>query len=343
MKKNDPVTTMSPMTFAEALNSALAHALNTDPDVVLLGEDIGKPSGGIYRVTQGLEDSYGSRRVITTPISEQGIIGVGIGLALSGKRPVAEIMLMDYLTIASDQLVNHAAKLRYTTNGASHVPLTVRMHIGGGTMGGAQHSQSLEAWLAHIPGLNIVMPSTPEDASGLLLSCINNNDPCVVLECIELLWSRERHPVPTVAQQIPLGKARVRRTGNDVTLVTYGRGVAWSLQAAEVVDKQFGIGCDVIDLRSLVPLDLPLILDSARKTRRVVIAHAANEFCGYGAEVACQVTEALHSTLLHPVCRVGSRASPVPYSSALENLHTPDTQRITDTILQMFASTECRR
>lgn len=340
MKKNDPVITMSTMTFAEALNNALAHALNTDPAVVLLGEDIGMPSGGIYRVTQGLEESYGARRIITTPISEQGIIGVGIGLALSGKRPVVEIMLMDYLTIASDQLVNHAAKLRYTTNGASHVPLTVRMHIGGGTMGGAQHSQSLEAWLTHIPGLNIVMPSTPEDARGLLLSCINNDDPCVMLECIELLWSRERQPVPTVAQLIPLGKARVRRTGNDVTLVTYGRAVAWGLQAADVVDKQFGIGCEVIDLRSLVPLDLPLILDSARKTRRVIIAHAASEFCGYGAEIACQVTEALSSTLRYPVCRVGSHASPVPYSGPLENLHSPSARRITDKILQMFGATE---
>lgn len=342
MNKDTSLKTTSALTFAEALNSALDQALKTDPDVVLLGEDIGMPSGGIYRVTQGLEESYGARRVINTPISEQGIIGVGIGLALSGKRPVVEIMLMDYLTIASDQLVNHAAKLRYTTNGASHVPLTVRMHIGGGTMGGAQHSQSLEAWLTHIPGLNIVMPSTPEDARGLLLTCINNNDPCVMLECIELLWSRERQTLPAQAEPIPLGKARVRRTGNEVSLVTYGRGVAWSLQAAEIVDKQYGISCDVIDLRSLVPLDLPLILSSVRKTRRVVIAHAASEFSGYGAEVACQITEALHSTLLFPVCRVGSQDCPVPYSSTLENLHTPDAQRITDTILKMFELAEER-
>ncbi|KAA1192180.1 alpha-ketoacid dehydrogenase subunit beta [Photorhabdus heterorhabditis] len=331
------------MTFAQALNSALDHALNTNPDVVLLGEDIGIPSGGIYRVTQGLEECYGARRVITTPISEQGIIGVGTGLALSGKRPVVEIMLMDYLTIASDQLVNHAAKLRYTTDGACRVPLTVRMHIGGGTMGGAQHSQSLEAWLTHIPGLNVVMPSTPEDARGLLLSCINNDDPCVMLECIELLWSREQQPVPTGAQQISLGKARIRRTGEDVTLIAYGRSVAWSLQASVDVEQQFGIRCEVIDLRSLVPLDLPLILNSARKTRRVVVVHAAGEFCGYGAEIACLVTEALHTSLLHPVSRVGSHASPVPYSSALEKLHSPNEQRITDKITQMFGFTESNR
>lgn len=340
MNGNNSITAMPLMTFAQALNNALDYSLHTDPNVILLGEDIGVPSGGIYRVTQGLEESYGPQRVITTPISEQGIIGVGIGLALAGKRPVVEIMLMDYLTIASDQLVNHAAKLRYTTGGACNVPLTVRMHIGGGTKGGAQHSQSLEAWLTHIPGLNIVIPSTPEDARGLLLSCINNDDPCIMLECIELLWSQEQHYVSISARQIPLGKAKLRRIGEDVTLVTYGRAVQWSLQAAEIVEEQFGIQCDVIDLRSLVPLDLPLILDSARKTLRVIVVHSANEFCGFGAEIACQVTERIHSELLYPVCRIGSHACPVPYSSALENLHTPDIQRITNKIMQMFGLME---
>ena len=298
-------TSTKQMTFAEALNSALDHALQTSPDVILLGEDIGTPSGGIYRVTQGLEERYGSGRVITTPISEQAIVGIGTGLALCGKRPVIEIMLMDYLTIASDQLINHAAKFRYTTNGASHVPLTVRMHVGGGTMGGAQHSQSLEAWLTHISGLNVVMPSTPEDARGLLLSCINNHDPCVILECIELLWSSERYPVPTGDNRIPLGKARIKRLGDDISLIAYGRSVAWCLRAAEMAEKNAGIRCEVIDLRSLVPLDLCLILESAKKTRRVLIAHAAGKFCGFGAEIACQITESLNATLLHPVVRIG--------------------------------------
>ncbi|PHM45227.1 alpha-ketoacid dehydrogenase subunit beta [Xenorhabdus miraniensis] len=324
------------MTFAEALNSALDYSMRTNPNVVLLGEDIGKPSGGIYKVTQNLEERYGAQRVRTTPISEQGIIGLGTGLALCGKRPVVEIMLMDYLTVASDQLVNHAAKLRYTTDGVTRVPLTVRMHVGGGTMGGAQHSQSLESWLTHIPGLNIVMPSTPEDARGLLLSCINNDDPCVMLECIELLWSRERQPVPTGNQQIPLGKARVRRTGDDITLVAYGRSVTWCLHAAERAAQRFGIRCEVIDLRSLTPLDLPLVLYSARKTRRVLVAHAANQFCGYGAEIACLITEVLHSSLLHPVVRVGSLRSPVPYSTTLEQLHTPDAELIFGKIMNIF-------
>ncbi|MDX7991755.1 alpha-ketoacid dehydrogenase subunit beta [Xenorhabdus sp. psl] len=327
------------MTFAEALNSALDYALQTNPDVVLLGEDIGTPSGGIYKVTQGLEERYGAGRVITTPISEQGIIGMGTGLALCGKRPVVEIMLMDYLTIASDQLINHAAKFRYTTDGASHVPLTVRMHIGGGTMGGSQHSQSLEAWLTHIPGLNVIMPSTPADARGLLLSCINSDDPCVMLECIELLWSKERHPIPTGAQQIPLGKARIMKTGDDISLIAYGRSVSWCLRAAELAEQHSGISCEVIDLRSLVPLDLNLILDSAGKTRRVLVAHAAGKFCGYGAEIACQITEFLHAILLHPVVRVGSLASPVPYSAPLEKQHTPDSDRIFDKIMNIFGIT----
>lgn len=338
-----PDTTTSLMTFAQALNSALEYALRTNPDVYLLGEDIGLPSGGIYRVTQGLEEKFGTRRVLTTPISEQGIIGVGVGLALCGKRPVAEIMLMDYLTIASDQLVNHAAKLRYTTNGACRVPLTVRMHIGGGTMGGAQHSQSLEAWLAHIPGLRIVMPSTPADARGLLLSCINDEDPCIMLENIELLWSREQQPVPTGDHKIPLGKADIRRSGQDITLIAYGRSVAWCLRAADYMEKHYGVSCEVIDLRTLVPLDLPAILISARKTQRVLIAHAASEFCGFGAEIACQVTEALHFTLLHPVSRVGSQAIPVPYSTVLEKLHTPDENKIVNKIMSMFDMEDAKK
>ncbi|WP_116964686.1 alpha-ketoacid dehydrogenase subunit beta [Fastidiosibacter lacustris] len=338
MKRAHELST-SLMTFAEALNSALDYALQTNPDVILLGEDIGIPSGGIYRVTQGLEECYGARRVITTPISEQGIIGMGIGLALCGKRPVVEIMLMDYLTIASDQLINHAAKFRYTTNGASHVPLTVRMHVGGGTMGGAQHSQSLEAWLTHTPGLNVIMPSTPEDAKGLLLSCINNDDPCIMLECVELLWSGDRHPVPTGAHQIPLGKARIMKVGDDISLIAYGRSVAWCLRAAELARQRLGISCEIIDLRSLVPLDLDLILNSVKKTRRALIAHAASKFCGYGAEIACQITESLHACLHHHVVRVGSLTSPAPYSMFLEKQHMPDESRIFDKIMDIFGIT----
>lgn len=324
------------MTFAQALNSALDYALHTRPEVVLLGEDIGTPSGGIYQVTHGLEERYGTGRVITTPISEQAIVGVGTGLALCGKRPVIEIMLMDYLTLASDQLINHAAKFRYITGGVCQVPLTLRMHVGGGTMGGAQHSQSLEAWLTHIPGLHVVMPSTPDDARGLLLACINSNDPCVMLECVELLWSSARSPVPTGAQQVPLGKARRMRTGHDISLIAYGRSVAWCLRAAERAEKQAGISCEVIDLRSLVPLDVDLILNSARKTRRVLVAHAASTFCGFGAEIACQITESLPATLLHPVVRVGSVARPVPYSAPLEHQHTPNEDRVFHRILDIL-------
>lgn len=325
------------MTFAEALNSALDYALSTCPEVILLGEDIGTPAGGIYKVTHGLEERHGAQRVRTTPISEQGIVGMGTGLALCGKRPVVEIMLMDYLTIASDQLVNHAAKLRYATNGQSHVPLTVRMHVGGGTMGGVQHSQSLESWLTHIPGLNIIMPSTPEDTRGLLLSCIDCDDPCVVLECVELLWSTKKSQVPTGEHRVPLGKARIMKTGADITLISYGRSVAWSLQAAELAKEHFDINCEVIDLRSLAPLDLDLILTSVNKTRRALVTHAAGKYGGYGAEIACQITEVLHDMLLHPVVRIGGLFGPVPFSTCLENRHTPNSKIIFDNIISIFS------
>ncbi|SFU55388.1 alpha-ketoacid dehydrogenase subunit beta [Xenorhabdus koppenhoeferi] len=325
------------LTFAEALNNALNLALAYDPAVVLLGEDIGTPSGGIYKVTQGLEERYGTHRVRTTPISEQGIIGLGIGLALVGHRPIVEIMLMDYLTIASDQLVNHAAKLRYTTNGVSHIPLTVRMHIGGGTMGGAQHSQSLEAWLTHIPGLNVVIPSTPEDAKGLLLSCIRNNDPCVMLECIELLWSKECSPVPIGDYVIPLGKARIKRIGTDLTLICYGRAVSWCLESAEYMEQTYAISCEVIDLRTLTPLDLPSILASVRKTGRAMVVHAANQFGGFGAEISCLITEELHAVLAHPVIRLGARNCPVPYTRVLEEVYSPNVRQITEKIKSIFS------
>ena len=184
--------------------------------------------------------------------------------------------------------------------------------------------------------LILQMPSTPEDARGLLLSCINNHDPCVILECIELLWSSERYPVPTGDNRIPLGKARIKRLGDDISLIAYGRSVAWCLRAAEMAEKNAGIRCEVIDLRSLVPLDLCLILESAKKTRRVLIAHAAGKFCGFEAEIACQITESLNATLLHPVVRIGGLNSPVPYSTHLEKLHTPDADRVFDKIMNIF-------
>jgi pyruvate/2-oxoglutarate/acetoin dehydrogenase E1 component len=209
-----PVTAL---TVAQALNDALDYALADDPDVILLGEDIGRPAGGVYKVTDGLEERHGVDRVRSTPIAEQAIVGAAIGAALAGMRPVAEIMLMDYLPICMDQLVNHAAKLRYMTGGRSRVPLTVRAHVGGGFHGGAQHSQSLEAWFMHVPGLKVIMPSGPRDAKGLLTSCILDDDPCLFLENLSLLWDARSEDVPGGRFALPLGAAEVKRRGRDVT------------------------------------------------------------------------------------------------------------------------------
>jgi acetoin:2,6-dichlorophenolindophenol oxidoreductase subunit beta len=318
-----PVTNMK---FAAALNAALDEALCTDERVFLLGEDIADPGGGVFGVTKGLSTKHGAHRVRATPISEQAIVGAAIGAAISGMRPVAEIMLMDFIAVCLDQLSNHAAKLRYMSGGQTGVPLTIRCAAGAGMQFGAQHSEMLEAWLTHVPGLKVVVPSTPADAKGLLTSCIADDDPCVVIEQ-SLLYFGPPGPVPDGRYAVPLGTAATRRAGSDVSIISYGRQVADSLTAAETLAAE-GISAEVIDLRSLVPLDAAAILDSVGRTRRAVIVHEAVRRGGFGAELAALISEELHGSLAAPVRRVTGPNTPVPFAAGLEQAFVPGAEAI---------------
>jgi pyruvate/2-oxoglutarate/acetoin dehydrogenase E1 component/TPP-dependent pyruvate/acetoin dehydrogenase alpha subunit len=305
----------------EAVREAQDQALTMDPDVFLLGEDIGDPPGGVFRTSDGLETKYGKTRVRPTPIAEQAIIGAAAGAALVGMRPIAELMFIDFTAVCLDQIVNHVAKQRFMSGGLTHMPLTIRILVGGGVMGfGAQHSQSLEAWLLHTPGLKVVYPSTPFDAKGLLNSCIYDEDPCVHLE--SMMGRMTKGEVPTTHYRIPLGVAKVRRPGTDLSIITYGWQVAESLAAADALEKD-GISVEVIDLRSLVPLDYHRVLDSVRKTRRALVVHAATEFCGFGAEIASTINYELFSVLKGPVDRLGADYAPIGYSRAIESSQIP--------------------
>jgi pyruvate dehydrogenase E1 component beta subunit len=309
----DPGTVV--LSLREALNAALAEALAADPDVILLGEDLADPAGGISQVTKGLSTAFGTDRVRDTPISEAAIVGAAVGAAVAGLRPVAELMIMDFVSIGMDQLVNHAAKARFMSGGLLRVPLTLRTAVFGGIGSGATHSQTLEAWLAHIPGLKVVVPATPADAKGLLTSCIFDDDPCVVVENVTLYGTRG--PVPEGHHEVPLGTAAIARPGRDVTLVTYGRTVRDALAAAEELATD-GIDVEVVDLRSLVPLDVETVLASVARTRRAVVAHHATRFGGFGAEVAATIAEELFGRLDAPVARVGARFAPIGAAAALE-------------------------
>jgi len=318
-----PVTAIK---FAAALNAALDEALSTDERVFLLGEDIADPGGGVFGVTRGLSTKHGAHRVRATPISEQAIVGAAIGAAISGLRPVAEVMLMDFIAVCLDQLSNHAAKLRYMSGGQTCVPLTIRCAAGAGMQFGAQHSEMLEAWLTHVPGLKVVVPSTPADAKGLLTSCIASDDPCVMVEQ-SLLYFGSPGPVPDGHHAVPLGSAAIRRAGTDVTIISYGRQVNESLTAAGTLAAE-GISAEVIDLRSLVPLDTAAILDSVGRTRRAVIVHEAVRRSGFGAELAALISEELHGTLAAPVRRVTGPNTPVPFAAGLEQAFLPGADAI---------------
>lgn len=315
-----PIRTMS-----EAVNESLAGALADDPTVFLLGEDIEDPAGGVMKATKGLSTTYGRKRVRNTPISEQAIVGAAIGASLAGMRPVAEVMLMDFFAVAMDQVANHAAKLRYMSGGRTHVPITIRTSVGGGRQFGAQHSQSLEGWLMQTPGLKVAVPSTPREAKGLLTTCIFDDDPCIFMETMSLLFTRG--PVPNERFEIPLGLADVKRPGTDATVVTWGWQVAESLAAAEALDAE-GIDVEVLDLRTLVPLDRDAVLTSVARTRRALVVHAASRFAGPGAEIAAIVSSELFGELEAPVGRLGSAYGPVPFAAGLEHLHFPDRSRI---------------
>jgi len=311
-------------TMVEALNAALHAEMARDERVFVMGEDVGL-IGGIFQVTRGLRDRFGEERVRDTPISEATFVGAGVGAAIAGRRPVVEIQIFDFVALAMDQVVNQAAKFRYMLGGRPTVPLVLRGPQGGGIRLAAQHSQSLEAWFAHVPGLVVVAPSTPYDAKGLLVSAIRDDNPVVFLEHKALY--AVRGPVPEGEYAIPLGRADVKRAGTDVTVVATQAMVGRALAAAAELEKE-GVSVEVIDPRTLVPLDEATILASVAKTGRLVIAHEAVKRGGWGAEVAALVAERALDVLDAPIVRVGGRGVPMPYNESLERATIPSQQDI---------------
>jgi pyruvate dehydrogenase E1 component beta subunit len=325
---------MAEMRMIDAIRLAMDEALAADPAVCLLGEDV--TTGGPFGASRDLVDRYGPLRIKDTPISEATVAGLAVGAALSGLRPIVEVMFIDFATLAMDQLVNHAAKLRYMSGGQLQVPLTVRMQFGATGSMGAQHSQSLEAWFAHIPGLKVVVPSTPMDARALLRAAIELDDPVVFLEHRGLYWSRD--DVPDVREDAALGHAMTRRQGTEVTIVAYGAMVATALEAAAMLAAE-GIDAEVIDLRTLVPLDLDTLCSSVQRTGHLVVAHEAVAAGGFGAEVVAAIAERMGAELRAPARRVGAPSSPVPASRDLESLFVPSAARVADAARQSIHAT----
>jgi 2-oxoisovalerate dehydrogenase E1 component len=319
-------------TMAEALNEAMHGEMTRDERVFVMGEDVSL-IGGIFGVTRGLRDKFGEERVRDTPISEAGFLGAGVGAAIAGLRPIVEIQIWDFIAVTMDQVVNQAAKFRYMLGGGPTVPLVIRGPQGGGIRLAAQHSQSLEAWFAHVPGLVVVAPSTPYDAKGLLTSAIRDDNPVIFLEHKALY--AVKGPVPAEPYAIPLGKADIKREGTDVTVIATQAMVARALASAAELEKD-GLSVEVIDPRTLVPLDEATLLASVRKTHRLVIAHEAVKRGGFGAELAALVVEKALDDLDAPVVRVGARAVPMPYNDALERATIPSQADITTAIRSLF-------
>ena len=331
----EDVSTGRQLRMIDAISEALDVAMSIDPTVFELGEDIQDPKGGGWGIHKGLSTKFGLDRVRPTPISEQAIMGAAIGAAITGMRPVPEIMLMNFLAVCSDQLINHAAKLRYMSGGQTNVPITVRTATGAGGGFGAQHSDMLESALVHTPGLKVVIPSTAADAKGLLLSSIFDDDPVVFVEMHHLYYSTI-DAVPEGDYRVPLGEARIARAGSDVTLISWGRQVHLCLAAAEKLSAS-GIEAEVLDLRTLVPLDLERILASVGKTRRAVIVHEAVRRGGFGAELAATINEELFGQLHGPVRRVAAPNTPVPFSSVLEKAYMPSKAAIEEAVRGLFS------
>jgi pyruvate dehydrogenase E1 component beta subunit len=307
----------------QAVNDALRGEMRRDDNVVVLGEDVGK-FGGVFRATQGLYEEFGADRVIDTPLAESGIIGTAVGMALYGLRPVPEIQFADFIFPAMDQIVSEVAKYRYRSGGQFTCPLVIRSPYGGGIRGGHYHSQSPEAHFLHTPGLKVVVPATPEDAKGLLVSAIRDPDPVLFFEP-KRIYRAARGEVPEGEYAIPLGKARVTRAGHQVTVLAWGAMWHEADQAAREAEQE-GIDCEVIDLRSLQPLDLDTLLASVRKTGRAVIVHEAPRTCGFGAELSATLQERCFLSLEAPIARVTGFDTPFPYT--LENEYLPRAPRI---------------
>jgi len=319
--------------YSKAINDALREEMRRDERVILAGEDIGAP-GGSFGVTRGLQQEFGEWRVIDTPISESAIIGMAVGAAATGLRPVVEIMFMDFLGVCFDQILNQAAKMGYMTAGAMRLPLVIRMQGGAGFSAGPQHSQSLEAMLMHIPGIKVVMPSNPYDAKGLLKSAIRDDNPVVFVEH-KMLYGMKGE-VPDEEYLVPIGKAAVLREGTDCTIVALGQMVHEAAKAAQRLEEDEGIRCEVIDLRSITPLDTETILASVRKTGRLVVVHEAVRTGGIGGEIAALVQEEAFWYLDAPIMRVAAPFTPVPFSKPLERAYLPNADAICRAVRQIM-------
>ena len=319
---------MAVITYREAVARGLREALDQDPRVFLMGEDIG-PYGGAFAVTKGFWEQYGQERIKDSPLSESAIVGAGVGAAMGGLRPVVELMTINFSLLAMDQIVNHAAKIRYMSGGQFSVPLVIRTVTGGGASVAATHSQSFEGWFASVPGLYVVAPSTPEDALGLFRSCRELQDPVIFVEHL-LLYSSQGE-VEDAPYKIPLGKAGVKRDGNDVTIVSYSRMAQVSMEAAEQLSQE-GVQAEVIDLRTLRPLDTETVVESVKKTHRAVVVEETHKLGGFAGEVSSQVQEQAFDYLDAPVQRVAGPEVPMPYSMPLERLAVPDAERIAEAV-----------
>ena len=310
--------------FSHAIREAIAQEMEADPSVFILGEDIAG-YGGAFKVTQGLVEQFGPARVRNTPISENSIVGVGVGAAITGLRPIVDIMFQDFITLAMDQLVNHAAKFHYMYGNQCTVPLVIRTPAGGGRNYGPTHSQSLEAWFMHAPGLKVVAPSNAHDAKGLLISAIRDPNPVVFIES-KLLYG-VRGPVPEESYTVPLGEAKVVREGEHLTLISYSRMTVECLKAAEIL-SQSGIECEVVDLRTLAPLDIDTVAASVEKTGRAIVVAEDCRTAGVSAEVATRIMEECFDFLQAPIRRVAGADTPIPCADVLERAALPDASKI---------------
>lgn len=323
---------MPDITLIEAVNQALAYELDNDPNVIVFGEDVGK-NGGVFRATAGLQERFGEKRVFDTPLAESMIAGLAVGMSTQGLKPVAEFQFMGFIYPAMNQIISHAARMRNRTRGRLSCPIVYRAPFGGGIRAPEHHSESTEALFAHIPGLQVVIPSSPKRAYGLLLAAIRNPDPVIFLEP-KRIYRLVKQPVPDDGQALPIGKCFILQQGEDITLVSWGASMHETLQAAKQLSEE-GLSVEVIDVASIKPLDIETILSSVEKTGRCVIVHEGAKTCGVGAEISAQIMENLLSDLLAPVQRVTGYDTVMPYFQ-LEKQYIPSVSRIKNTVMSIM-------
>ena len=323
---------MKEISYAQAICEALDEEMEKDDNIIIIGEDVGF-IGGNFKTTVGLLDKYGDLRVKDSPISEAGIVGMGVGMALTGLRPIVELMFSDFLLVAADQVINQAAKIRYMSGGQATVPLTIRCPIGAGRSSAAQHSQSMQAMVAHFPGIKVVVPSNAQEAKGLLKTAIRDNDPVIFFE--HKMEYNKKYMIDDVVEPIPFGKARIARSGKDITIVATSSMVMMSEDAAKRLAEE-GIDCEVIDLRTIVPFDRDTVIESVKKTGKLIVVDEAHERCGVGAEVAADIADDIFYCLDAPCGRVCTPNVPLPFSPALEFPLIPSEEKIYEKVKSYF-------